>query len=70
MMAVEKTVFKANCMDCGRHVDIYTVWIDNSGPLCSNCAIRKRIERMHPDILKSSDPIPLIDKRLTTLELY
>jgi len=69
-MSFEEIVFKANCTDCGRHVDIYTVWIDNSGPLCSNCAIRKRFERMHPDILNNNDPLPFSDKSLTALELY
>ncbi len=48
-MVFKEIMPKMNCVECGKMVNEQTVWLDNSGPLCRLCAIKKRAERMGGD---------------------
>jgi len=45
-MKIEGSTAILSCVECGTSVNMNTVWVDNSGPLCRNCALRRRLERV------------------------
>ena len=45
------------CAECGAEVSKHSLWVDNSGFLCPDCAVMKRVERMR------TSNIPILQHR-------
>ncbi len=45
------------CVECGAEVSKHSLWVDDSGYLCRDCAVMKRFERM------KANKIPALRRR-------
>lgn len=45
-MAREIVKKSLSCVECGAKVSKHSLWVDDSGYLCHDCAVIKRFERM------------------------
>lgn len=45
-MTYKRSTRWTNCSDCKAELTEGTFWLDDSGALCRDCALRKRVDRM------------------------
>lgn len=56
-MALEKVLKRLKCIECGIDMTVRTVWLDNDGLLCVDCATIRRYMIMRRNTTKTGQKV-------------